>query len=189
LQAFGSNLLRNLAAAVDNALLEGLGGTDALGIRNIPGVGSTSQAGLPTDYSKFRDAEYTARNSNAKPVVWVMHPRTWNVLAKIVTGIASDRTTLVAPDPREATGSSLFGYPVRMTSQITLTEGATSIGSWAGLLDTSQILVTERRPPALEVSRDFAFDTDRIAIRATWRGGLAVLNREAVSLVTDVRAA
>jgi HK97 family phage major capsid protein len=189
LQAFGGNLLRNLAAAVDNALLEGLGGTDALGIRNIPGASSTSQANLPTDFSKFRDAEYSLRNSNAHGAVWVMHPRTWNVLAKIVTGITSDKTTLIAPDPREATGSALFGYPVRLSSQFTLTEGATSIGSWAALLDTSQIIVTERRAPTLEVSRDFAFDTDRVAVRATWRGGLAVLNPEAISLVTDVRAA
>jgi HK97 family phage major capsid protein len=111
------------------------------------------------------------------------------VLAKIVTGIASDQTTLIAPDPREATGASLFGYPVRMSSQITLTEGATSIGSWAALLDTSQIIVTERRPPTLEVSRHASFSDDRIAVRATWRGGLAVLNPEAISLVTDVRAA
>ena len=53
------------------------------------------------------------------------------------------------------------------------------------LLDTSQIILVERRSPTFEVSRDFAFDTDRVAVRATWRGGLAVLNPEAISLVTD----
>jgi HK97 family phage major capsid protein len=56
------------------------------------------------------------------------------------------------------------------------------------LLDTSQIVVCERRPARLEISREFAFDTDRIAVRCTWRGGLAVLNPEAVSLLTDIRA-
>ena len=114
-----------------------------------------------------------------------MHPRTWKTLAGNKTGIAPDKTTLLERDPQSGP-SMLLGYPVAFSSQITLTEGTN--GSWVSLLDTSQLMVCERRPARLEVSRDYAFDTDRVAIHATWRGNLAVLNPEAISLLTDVRA-
>jgi HK97 family phage major capsid protein len=80
----------------------------------------------------------------------------------------------------------LLGYPVAFSTQITLTEGTN--GSWAALLDTSQLLVAERRPARLEVSREFKFDQDLVSVRATWRGALVALNPEAISLLTDIRA-
>ena len=185
LGAIGSNLLRQLALKVDLGLLEGLGASEAVGIRNVVGANSTSLAATPSNFVKFRTAEYELRLDNGEPVVWVMHPRSWSRLGDVKTGIASDETTLLEPNP-QAGPRTLLGYPVAFSSQITLTEGA-GAGSWAGLLDTSQIIVCERRPARLEVSRDVYFDSDRIAVRATWRGGLGVLNPEAISLVTDIR--
>lgn len=187
LTAIGQNLVKSLATKVDLGLLEGTGaGPGIVGIRNTVGVNSTSLAATPTNFVKFRDAEYELALDNGSGVVWVLHPRTWKTLAGIKTGISSDETTLLEPDPQQGP-RTLLGYPVATSSQITLTEGA-GAGSWAALLDTSQIVVCERRPARLEVSRDVAFDSDRLAIRCTWRGGLAVLNPEAVSLVTDIRA-
>lgn len=185
LAAVGDNLLKQLALKVDLGLLEGTGAPDTVGIRNVPGANSTSLAAAPTNFVKFRDAEYELRADNGEPAVWVMHPRSWSRLAAVKTGLASDETTLLSPNPQQGP-KTLLGYPVAFSSQITLTEGA-GAGSWAALLDTSQIIVCERRPARLEVSRDLKFDQDSIAIRATWRGGLAVLNPEAVSLVTDIR--
>lgn len=186
LAAIGDNLLRQLALRVDLGLLEGLGAGDAVGIRNVVGATNTSLAATPTNFATFRTAEYELRLDNGTPVVWVMHPRSWTRLQAIKTGIASDETTLLQPDPQQGP-RTLLGYPVEFSSQITLTEGGTSAGSWAALLDTSQLIVGERRPATLEVSRDYGFATDTIGIRATWRGGLAVLNPEAISLVTDIR--
>lgn len=186
LAAFGGNLMRRLALRVDAGLLEGDGASDVVGIRNVVGANATSVAATPANFAKFRTAELELLTDDGVPVVWVMHPRTWATLAGIKTGIASDETTLLESNPQQGP-RSLLGHPVRFSTQLTLTEGA-GAGSWAALLDTSQMVVLERRPARLEVSRDFKFDEDVIAIRATWRGGLAVLNAEAVSLLTDIRA-
>ena len=107
------------------------------------------------------------------------------LVSAIKTGIASDETTLLEPDPQQGP-RTLLGFPVAFSSQITLTEG--TAGSWAALLDTSQLMVCERRPARLEVSRDYRFSEDLVSIKATWRGALAALNPEAISLLTDVRA-
>lgn len=188
LQVFGQNLLKRLALRVDLGLLEGTGANDIVGIRYVPGANATSVAAVPADFSKFRTAEYELRLDDADPRVWVQHPRTWNTLAGIKTGISSDETTLLEPNPQQGP-RTLLGFPVEFSTQITLTEGATNVGSWAALLDTSQLVICERRPARLEFSRDFKFDEDKISARATWRGALAALNPEAISLLTDIRAA
>lgn len=185
LATFGNNLLARLALRVDLGLLEGDGALDLVGLRNAVGANSTTVAATPSNFAKFRTVEYELRLDNGEPVVWVMHPRTWNTLAGIKTGLSSDETTLLEPDPQQGP-KTLLGFPVAFSTQITLTEGTN--GSWAALLDTSQLVVCERRPARLEFSRDFKFDEDKIAVRATWRGALAVLNSEAVSLATDIRA-
>ncbi len=187
LDAFSANMLKHLALRVDLGLLAGDGASDIVGIREAAGANSTSVAGTPSNFADFRTAEYELRVDDADPRVWVMHPRTWNTLAGIKTGISSDETTLLEADPQQGP-KRLLGFPTSFSTQITLVEGATNVGSWAALLDTSQLVICERRPARLEVSRDFKFDEDKIAVRATWRGGLAVLNPEAISLLTDIRA-
>jgi HK97 family phage major capsid protein len=109
-----------------------------------------------------------------------MHPRSWNTLSKIKTGIASDQRTILEPDP-EIHADTLLGYPVAQSTQITLTEGATNVGSWAAILDPAQLIIGERRAPRFEVSRDFKFDPDVIAVRVTARYGFAALNPEGIS--------
>lgn len=188
LGVFGQNLLNQLALRVDLGLLEGNGAADCVGIRNTVGANSTSVAATPANFAKFRDAEYELRLDNGLTSgggVWVMHPRTWKTLSAVKTGISSDETTLLEPDPQQGP-KTLLGFPVAFSTQITLTEGTN--GSWAALLDTSQLLVAERRAPRLEISRDFKFDQDVVAVRATWRGNLVALNPEAISLLTDIRA-
>jgi HK97 family phage major capsid protein len=185
LQVFGENLVEALGRRVDYGFLEGLGNNDLVGIRNTPSANTTSVAGTPADFDKFSTALYEALADNADPSVWVMHPRTWKTAQQIKTGITSDKTTLLEPNPQQGP-KTLLGLPVEFSTQITLTEGTN--GSWVAALDTSQLVIGIRRPARLEVSRDFRFDRDQIAVRCTGRYAFAALNPEGISLLTDVRA-
>ncbi len=188
MDVIGSNMLDGLARKVDYELLEGDGSSGIVGIRNWPGINTTSVAGVPANFAKFAEVEYEldAANADMDLATWLMHQRTWFELSKVKTGISSDETTLLQPDPQMG-AKSLLGYGVRKSSQITLTEGA-GAGSWAGLVDASQMVVGIRHPAQVEVSRDFKFDQDIIALRAKTRIGFAVINAGAVSIATDVRA-
>ena len=84
----------------------------------------------------------------------------------------------------------MSGFPVYTTSAISTTTGATSVGSTGALVDASQIVIVTRRPARLEISRDVNFTTDQVAIRATTRIGLGLLDQAgAVSAIVDQRTA
>jgi HK97 family phage major capsid protein len=187
LSVLGERMLRDLAARVDSGLLQGTGALDAVGLFSQAGVSTTSVAALPTNFNNVDEAIYQLELNDGTPRCWVMHPRTWRILKTIKTGIASDQTTLLA-DPQTAP-SQLRGLPVFTSSAISITSGATSVGSTAAVLDPEQIVVVTRREPRLEVSRDFRFQTDQVAIRATTRIGLGVIDPAGgISLLTDIRA-
>jgi HK97 family phage major capsid protein len=183
----GDRMLRDLGAKVDNGLLQGTGAADVLGLFNQPSVSTTSVAALPTNLDKVAEAEYQLATNDGHASAWIMHPRTWRILRKIKTGIASDNRTLLEPDP-ELAPQTLSGLPVFTSSQISITSGA-GAGSTAAVVDASQIVIVTRRAPRLEISRDYAFNTDAVAIRATTRIGLGVIDPAGgVSLLTDIRA-
>jgi HK97 family phage major capsid protein len=187
LNVLGERMLKDLAARVDSGLIQGTGAADIVGIFSQSGASSTSVAGLPADFDKIDEAIYQLELNDGNPVAWVMHPRSWRILKQIKTGIASDKTTLLADPQNEP--RQLRGLPVFTSSAISITSGATSVGSTAAVVDTSQLIVVTRRPARLEVSRDVAFATDMISIRATTRVGLGVIDAAGgISLLTDIRA-
>ena len=120
---------------------------------------------LPADFDKVAEAVYQLELNDGNPGAWLMHPRSWRIYKQIKTGISSDKTTLLQPDP-SADVKTLAGLPVYTTSSISITTGAT-----LGRLNRRR-----RRPEsarhrhptcsALEISRDVVFSTDQVAIRA-----------------------
>ena len=187
LQVFGDNQIEALARQLDYQFLEGTGaGPGLTGIRNMPGISNTSLAAAPSDFDKLSDVLYAARNANARPTTWVMAERSWTALSKIKTGLASDKTTLLQPSPQQA-GQTLLGLPVALSTQITLVEGGATSGSWIAAVDGTQLLVGVRQTARTDVSRDFKFDTDQIALRSTCRYAFSALNQEALAILSDVR--
>jgi HK97 family phage major capsid protein len=185
LTIFAENALQMLQLQVDASMLQGTGASDLVGIQNIIGAQTTSLAASQTDFAKFQDTLYLGRANNANPTQWLMHPRTFKDASKLVTGIASDRTTLLQPDLQSA-AKTLLGLDVNMSTQITLT-GYAGAGSWAAAVDPTQLIVGVRRPPLLEISRDVAFQSDAVALKITARYGFAAINASGISLLTDIR--
>ena len=191
LSILGERMLKDLAVRVDSGLIQGTGASDVVGIFNQPGVSTTSVAGVPT-IAKAQEAEYQLLNNDGNPTAWIMAPRSWIGTAgfrRIVTGVASSIQPVLQMDPSQNV-NTLSGYPVYLSSSISTTTGATSVGSIAALVDASQLVIVTRRAPRLEVSRDVQFATDSVAIRATTRMGFGVLDAAGgISLLTDIRTA
>ena len=191
LSILGERMLKDLAVRVDSGLIQGNGASDVVGIFNQPGVSTTSVAGVAT-IAKAQEAEFQMLNNDGKPSAWIMAPRSWIGTAgfrRIVTGVASSIQPVLQMDPSQNV-NTLSGYPVYLSSSISTTTGATSVGSTAALVDASQLVIVTRRAPRLEVSRDVQFATDSVAIRATTRMGFAVLDAAGgISLLTDIRTA
>jgi HK97 family phage major capsid protein len=191
LSILGERMLKDLAVRVDSGLIQGNGASDVVGIFNQSGVSTTSVAGVAT-IAKAQEAEFQLLNNDGKPSAWIMAPRSWIGTAgfrRIVTGVASSIQPVLQMDPSQNV-NTLSGYPVYLSSSISTTTGATSVGSTAALVDASQLVIVTRRAPRLEVSRDVQFATDSVAIRATTRMGFAVLDAAGgVSLLTDIRTA
>ena len=129
LSVFAQNALIQLGLRVDLGMLEGNGAAQLVGLRNTVGISTTSVAATPANFDKFVDTKYAAEAANATPNVWILHPRSWQTLSKIKTGIGeSDATTLLEPNPQDS-AEKLLGLPIKRSTQITLTEGA-GAGSW-----------------------------------------------------------
>lgn len=187
MSVLSANMLKSLALKLDHEMLEGDGSNGIVGLRSWPGINTTAVDAEPTSFAKFREVEYelAAADGDLESAAWLMHPRTWKVLSDIKTGISSDETTLLQPDPQRGP-RTLLGYNVLQSTQITLTEGG-GAGSWAGLVDGSQLVIGERMSPRFEISRDLKFNEGIIAMRAVARYGFAVINPGAVSIATDIR--
>ena len=191
LDIIGQRLLIDLAAKADSQLLQGDGTNGIVGLFNQAGVSSTSIAGVAT-IAQAQAAEYLMLQNDGSPSAWLFSPRSWigtKGFRTIVTGVASSIQPVLTQDPSQGV-NTLSGFPVYTSSAISTTTGATSVGSTGALVDASQIVIVTRRPARLEISRDVNFTTDQVAIRATTRIGLGVLDAAGgVSLLTDQRTA
>ena len=191
LSLLGERMLMDLAARVDLGLIQGNGANDIVGLFNQPGISTTSVAGVPT-IAKAQEAEYQLLANDGNPTAWLMSSRSWvgaSGFRRILVGLASSVQPVLQLDPSQGV-STMSGFPVYTTSAISNTTGATSVGSTVGLVDASQIIIVTRQAPRIEISRDVAFASDSVAIRAVTRVGLALTDSAgAVSTLTDCRTA
>lgn len=186
-----SELGNALAEAVDYAALFGTGiDAQPLGIANAGGgLNSTSMGGngaTPTDYDKFLDAMYETEADAFENTAVLLHPRTLHTLAKIKTGISGDLTKL-APPPRFA---ELRKLPTTQVP-INLTVGSNSDCSTAFFGDWSRLVIGFRPSMAVRVQTDpySQSSNGQVVILAYLRADVGLLNREAFSILTGIRAA
>ena len=124
-------------------MLEGTGAGQLLGLRRQSGVNVTtlgSPNGAAPTLDDVADAIYRMENSNAKPSVIFAHPRSWNTLKKLQD--LQDRYQL-QPNPTADARRSLFGVPVALSSQISITEtaGSHSDTSYLLFVDMGRVVV------------------------------------------------
>jgi HK97 family phage major capsid protein len=178
---------RTLASAMglelDRCILLGNGAGQPLGIFNAPGVQSVTSVGSPASYDKWLDGIFAVRGANYEPGAIFQNSRTAKSLAKLVTGLTSDKTKLVAP-------ADYVALPKFTTNQIPSNLGAGTNESFAIVGDFSQYLVALRGDVRLEISREAgtAFERDQTLIRITWRGDGMPVQPAAFAVLSGILA-
>ena len=195
-QRIAADLVDSAASAIDAALLEGTGSNSPTGIRTItPAVGTITSTELATNgrtptlddvdnaIGRMEDDDLDPTEENA---AIVMAPRTWHTFRQVKD---SDGKYLIDPDPASARRRSLFGLPVLMSTQISVTEtvGSNSDNSWIAVVYGPKLAVSRRQRLQVKVSEEFRLDVDQTAIRAIERLGFGVAQGDGVQLVTGVR--
>lgn len=122
---FEQNIRQRMGSALgleeDSVLLQGLGGTQPLGIYYDPRVVSTDLSGA-VDADNIRDAEYNVRLNQAEVMAWVGHPRTATDLSKLKD--ANGRPIFPNVTGPGVTGRGvmdIFGKPLKQTTKVGIT--------------------------------------------------------------------
>jgi HK97 family phage major capsid protein len=123
----------------------------------------------------------------------VMHPRSWKTLIKVKEVSGSTKALLQdeqggAPNaPRR----SLYGVPVFLSSQLSVTETQGSSGAVASsayVYDASQVVAVMRQDARTELDSSRLFNSDQSELRCTMRADVVVPNPEGVVRVLGILA-
>jgi HK97 family phage major capsid protein len=111
-----------------------------------------------------------------------MHPRTWGTLLKLKEGTANNNKPLLqesAGGAGQAVTRSIYGVPVYLSSQLSITEGGGAESS-AYVYDASQVVAVFRQDTRIELDRSRLFNSDQSELRAIMRADVVVPNPLAV---------
>ncbi len=188
-------MLRSLALRYDLASFEE-NNTNFKGLKNVTGITLDSSLGAnglkPVNLDTIASAIGSLTGFDATPTAIFMHPRSWGTLLQIKEVAGSTKSLL---QDSAASGSAgitraLFGLPVFLTSQLSITEtkGTSTDCSSIYVVDASQIYGVFRTDARVEVDRSRLFNTDQSEIRAIMRATLAAPNAKAIVRIEGVRA-
>jgi len=193
LDAVAQDLIAQIGRKLDLGVFEGAGSSnEPTGLKNVSGINEISMAtngAAPTDLSKIADAIYELQADNANPTALVMHPRTLNTFRKLLDG--ANRPLLVpTTDPGAGVAATMFGVPVYVTSQLSITEtqGTSTDCSSIYVVEAPRIVVVMRSDATVELDRSRLFNSDQSEIRVTMRADVLAPQPTAVCRIKGVRA-
>ena len=128
-QILQQTITNAMAAAIDNAGMNGVSTNAAAapgGIYNASGINTISTVGAPTSWDWALDGIYELLEDNvalSDVGALIAHPKVWVKMAKLKTGITSDKTTLVPPP-------EVAAIPKLWTTAAPYTSGTTCRAVW-----------------------------------------------------------
>jgi len=192
-----NTVIRDLRIQQDIQYLRGSGTTPQItGILNYTGLTSGPSLGTngrtPT-WDDILDAIYNLNAANADANFAIGHPRAINSLRKIKDAsgryLMSDFGTPMAAGGNQANAMLAGFVPFYSTTNLTITQtvGTSTDCTTIIMGDISQVMIVERGGVELMLSPHVYFTTGEMAIRATQRTALVILQPSAVELITGVR--
>lgn len=197
LQTVAQSLVRSISLKFDLAMLEGSGTPpEPRGLKNTTGIQTVSMGtngAIPTNLDPFADAIGSLEASNANATAILMAPRTWKTLIKVkeVSGSAKPVMQDSAGSGAQGVTRSIYGVPVYLSSQISITETqgtADSVASSAYVVQADQCVAVMRQDVRVERDSSRLFNSDESEVRAIMRADFVVPNPSAVVRILGVLA-
>ncbi len=173
--AVGAGLARDLARKLDAAYFGALLSPAPSGLGALVGVTAVSAGASYTDLDPFLEALSKAEELGAVIGAFVTSPAVALTLSKI-KGATGSKVPLLQPDPASPSGRVISGVPLYVSPAV---EAGTV---WAVPRDRSIVVV--RQGATVEADASPYFSSDRVAVRAILRVGLAYPQPEAVIKVS-----
>lgn len=177
-----TRLVTDVANALDAALWDGTGTSNTIkGIFRQTGI-ETGVLDL-TDPDSLIDGLAKALGNKISPTHWVMTSSSWATLRKNKTATTGSKQYLFDPNGGIAGGTELrlFDLPVIVTDNIP----AVSTKNRVGLVDFSKVVVARDVDAEVKILDQTWADYDSIGIRVVSRWDTALLQAEAVTLLTE----
>ena len=121
---------------------------------------------------------------------WFIHPLLWSFVRRIKDSQGRYQLQPWGVAPERDIATTLFGIPVYISSNLpsAQTVGTSTDCSTVVLADMSQVVVGMRQDLQVQMSGDYAFASDQVAIRLIARTDLQPINAAATVVVTGLRA-
>lgn len=194
-QMAAENIIREdmagaVAAAEDLAIMEGTGssnqptGMSATSSINEVEIGTNGGA---ITFNFLRDMETALLTDDIKMMrpAFLMHPRTWGGICKL----EKDSKFVINPGQQDATRRMLLGYPVFLSSQISidLTKGTGTALANIFLVDMQDIILAEWGGIEIDLSEegDTAWAQYAVQVRIVKTLDVGVRNAESICLIND----
>lgn len=176
-----TRLVTDVANALDAALWDGTGSSNTIkGILRASGI-ATGTLDL-TDPDSLIDGLATAQGNKVSPTHWVMTSASFAAIRKIKVG-ASDKRYVIDPNTiQNGTDFRLLGLPVIITDNIPDLAGSLAR---VGLVDFSKVVVARDVNAEVKILDQTWGDYDSIGIRVVSRWDTALLQPEAVTLLSE----
>jgi len=181
---------RALALKFDWSVFEGSGTAPEIrGLKNTAGITTdTSLAAAPASLDGIASAIATIETANGTANAIVMHPRTWGTLSKLKEATGSNKALLQdsSGSGGQAVDRRLYGVPVYLSSQISITEGVGTNESSIYVYDNSAIVAVFRQDTSIVLDRSRLFNSDQSELRAIMRADIVVPTPAAVVRISKV---
>lgn len=178
-----TRLVTDVAHALDAALWDGTGTSNTIkGILRQTGI-ATGTLDL-TDADSLIDGWATAMGNKVNPTHWVMTSASFSAIRKLKTATDSSQYLIDPSTIQNGTSLRLFGLPVVITDNIPNT-GTAPGKARAALVDFSKVVVARDVNAEVKILDQTWGDYDSIGIRVVSRWDTALLQPEAVTLLTE----
>ena len=183
-QVLKDRLVTDIAAALDNAFINGTGTTQPLGMLAAAGTQSIVVTGAATtDLLYDMSAKLLTANVDPTGARWLITPYVFNVLRK--TKASGTGEYMIQPDLTAAGKFQLLGWPVDVSSRIP-TGAAATYYSKIVLWVPSLYAVARDIAPEVKVLTERYADTGQVGIRVQARYDAAPLYPESIVIASNV---